>query len=483
MENQKVKIKEKKSFSVENYFKFEERKATWKKELLGGATAFLALIYMINVESGYLINASGNYEGGRPLIFGAYLITCLTLGIGSIVMGLSTKTPTMATPAMGLNAMFVFNVASKSTDPNIAGTTAMLATMISSVLLVIICYTKLLTWILNAIPKSLSIGITVAFGFYIAYVGFNSMGWFSQSAGGLPVASHDGIKQNYPGVILGMAVVLLILLFHFKKINGGVAIAMAAGLIISVILANTLTHSDVISKSFGLSKWVGWKYDVNDFDISKNFTETLKNGISSKEVWASSTIYISIFMFTLIALFNISGGSYVIVMDDIATVGTPEFDLEVKKQLRATSAIGVVASVIGCSPVVNALETKAGMGQGSRTGVAAIFSGLLFLFSLALLPLFKMMPSCVTGAASVYIGFLMMTNIVNIDWKEPEFLLSVSFMIIFSITTFSIVDGIAIGFIIYSLISLFTKRAKQVSVTMWILSVVFIGYFVAAFFQ
>jgi AGZA family xanthine/uracil permease-like MFS transporter len=102
-------------------------------------------------------------------------------------------------------------------------------------------------------------------------------------------------------------------------------------------------------------------------------------------------------------------------MDDIAKVGTPEFDHEVKKQLRVMSAISVGTAAIGCSPIVNALETKAGMGQGSRTGVAAIFSGILYLAAIALLPIFKMIPSCITGAASIYIGFLMVANISNIE--------------------------------------------------------------------
>jgi AGZA family xanthine/uracil permease-like MFS transporter len=448
-----------------------------KKELLGGFTAFLALIYMINVENSF-IGIAGKGSAG---LHGIFLVTCLVLGVGSIVMGFCSNTPTLATPAMGLNAMFAFNIANTFDDKSVGITVAMLATMLSSVLLVIICYTKLLTFILKSIPQSLSIGITVAFGFFIMYVGLNSMGWFD-IANGMPVAGHRGLKTHWPGIIIGMSVIFCILLFHFKKIPGGVAIAMVSGLIITMIVANTV-DSTLVQENFGASKWVGWKYQAVDLDFTYNFTHFMAEGIKSSEVWSSATIYISIFLFSIIALFNISGASYVIIMDDIAKVGEPEFDHEVQKQLRVMSAVSVGSAIIGCSPIVNALETKAGMGQGSRTGVAAIFSGLLYLAAIALLPIFKMIPSCITGAASIYIGFLMVANISNIEWKKPEFWISMALMIVLSVVTYNIVDGIAVGFIAYALVSLFTGKAKQVSVTMWILAVLFVAYFVAIYFQ
>ncbi len=472
-----TKKKTKFRFAVERFFKFEQRKATWKKELLGGFTAFLALIYMINVENSF-IGIAGEGSAG---LHGIFLVTCLVLGVGSIAVGFCSNTPTLATPAMGLNAMFAFNIVSTFDDKSVGITVAMLATMLSSVLLVIICYTKLLTFILKAIPQSLSIGITVAFGFFIMYVGLNSMGWFNTSYG-MPVAGHEGIKTHWPGIIIGMSVIFCILLFHFKKIPGGVAVAMIVGLIITVIVANTV-DSTLVNDNFGASKWVGWKYAAEDLDFTYNFTHFMADGIKSSKVWSSATIYLSIFLFSIIALFNISGASYVIIMDDIAKVGTPEFDHEVKKQLRVMSAISVGTAAIGCSPIVNALETKAGMGQGSRTGVAAIFSGILYLAAIALLPIFKMIPSCITGAASIYIGFLMVANISNIEWKKPEFWIAMALMIVLSVVTYNIVDGIAVGFIAYALVSLFTGKAKQVSITMWILAVLFVAYFVAIYFQ
>jgi AGZA family xanthine/uracil permease-like MFS transporter len=474
-----TKKKTKFRFAVERFFKFEQRKATWKKELLGGFTAFLALIYMINVENSF-IGIAGKGSAG---LHGIFLVTCLVLGVGSIAVGFCSNTPTLATPAMGLNAMFAFNIVSTFDDKSVGVgiTVAMLATMLSSVLLVIICYTKLLTFILKSIPQSLSIGITVAFGFFIMYVGLNSMGWFD-IANGMPVAGHGGLKTHWPGIIIGMSVIFCILLFHFKKIPGGVAIAMVSGLIITMIVANTV-DSTLVQENFGASKWVGWKYQAVDLDFTYNFTHFMAEGIKSSEVWSSATIYISIFLFSIIALFNISGASYVIIMDDIAKVGEPEFDHEVQKQLRVMSAVSVGSAIIGCSPIVNALETKAGMGQGSRTGVAAIFSGLLYLAAIALLPIFKMIPSCITGAASIYIGFLMVANISNIEWKKPEFWISMALMIVLSVVTYNIVDGIAVGFIAYALVSLFTGKAKQVSVTMWILAVLFVAYFVAIYFQ
>jgi AGZA family xanthine/uracil permease-like MFS transporter len=94
-----------------------------------------------------------------------------------------------------------------------------------------------------------------------------------------------------------------------------------------------------------------------------------------------------------------------------------------------------------------------------------------------------MIPSCITGAASIYIGFLMVANISNIEWKKPEFWIAMALMIVLSVVTYNIVDGIAVGFIAYALVSLFTGKAKQVSITMWILAVLFVAYFVAIYFQ
>jgi AGZA family xanthine/uracil permease-like MFS transporter len=144
-----------------------------KRNYWVGLPRFLALIYMINVESSFTGISRCQF---RWITRDIFLVTCLVLGVGSIAVGFCSNTPTLATPAMGLNAMFAFNIASTFADKSVGITVAMLATMLSSVLLVIICYTKLLTFILKSIPQSLSIGITVAFGFFIMYVGLNSMG-------------------------------------------------------------------------------------------------------------------------------------------------------------------------------------------------------------------------------------------------------------------------------------------------------------------
>jgi AGZA family xanthine/uracil permease-like MFS transporter len=129
-------------------------------------------------------------------------------------------------------------------------------------------------------------------------------------------------------------------------------------------------------------------------------------------------------------------------------------------------------------------KLKREWGKGHALESLPSSRGSLYLAAIALLPIFKMIPSCITGAASIYIGFLMVANISNIEWKKPEFWIAMALMIVLSVVTYNIVDGIAVGFIAYALsLSLFTGKAKQVSVTMWILAVLFVAYFVAIYCQ
>lgn len=458
----------KKNFSIYKFFNFENRKAVIKKEIIGGFSSFLALIYIISVESNFLQSGSDTLT-----MHGIFLSTCLVLGIGTIIMGISTNTPTVATPSMGLNAIFAINIAKAS---NSSFELAMIATILSGLLLVIICCTKLLSILLRSIPDGLSLCITIGFGFFIAYVGLVKMHWVMiDQNNSLPIASLSNFKVFFPSIILGTIGIFLTLFFYFKKIPGGIAITMVIGLIACVILANIFSKSSaIISKNFSECIWRGWKY--NNFNFLLNIKSMINEVFVSTRIWGNFTLYIAIFIFLIISIFNISSTS--IIVAKYVAINDEEYKRLVQKQNKTFSFIYLASGLIGVSPATIAIESNVGISQGAKTGIASIFTGLFFLLTIAIYPIFRLMPNCMIGVASFYIGLLMSLNLAKIDWKKPEFGFSVFFVIIFSVITYNITNGIAFVFISYTLIMILTKKIRMLSKTIFAITILFLIYFI-----
>ncbi|WP_166666738.1 NCS2 family permease [Entomoplasma freundtii] len=459
------------------YFKFDTFGTTLKKEIIGGLTTFLALVYILSVNPAILQGApSIDGSQGNMNYFGIFLSTAITAFFTTFIMGLVANVPIVLTPTMGMNTLFTYSIAQQG----IGFEGAMLAIIFANILFTIVTVTPIKETVLKALPRSLTLGFTLSIGFFIAYVGLQQIGLFSLT-NGLPIASLSKLKDTYPMVLLGLGTLGLMLLFHFKKVPGGIAISLLVGFALVLIIANVVPRD---------SQWVGqggsfaganfrdgftWEYDWS------GWTWNIKTGwraFGDSKIWLSPVFYISILLVTLMAFF-----------DGVSAMGTLTHQLDrpnpqqlIKKELTIDATCGILNGCIGTSTIGGTIESSTGIQQGARTGFAAIVASLMFLVAIPLYPIFKMIPTFITGAACVYIGLLISGVITQIEWKKPEFAFAVVMTIIMAMTTYTLINGVAFGIITYTFVMLVTKKVKQMSLLMWPLSLLMIIYFVALAF-
>ncbi|ASP27900.1 xanthine/uracil permease [Spiroplasma corruscae] len=458
----------KRSF-IPRYFKFDSLKATFKKEIIGGLSTFLAMVYILSVEPTILSGADG-INGDKMSYGGVFVATAISSFICTLLMGLFANLPVGVAPSMGLNAMFTFNIANSG---NIGYEGALIATMISSILFTVISITKLRSLLIKCIPHSMHLAFGVGIGFFIAYVGLTNIGWFA-TKDGIPIASLSKFKENYIGIIVGMIILFGSIILFFKKFIAPVAIMMLVGFIFAIILANTVDDI-AVSTAFGVSKWDGWHYsDFSGFwyNIKNSYSE-----IGNVNIWNKPVMYVSVFIFVILNFFDATGTLKTINIETNKI--TERNDDLSNSSLIIDASSTIVGSALGVSHMSAYVESCVGISQGSRTGFSTIITSLLFLLSLVLFPLFKMIPGCISGAATVFIGTIMIKSITDIEWKKPEIGLGAFFSIIFMITTYSIANGIAVGMLAYTAGCIATKQGKKVPILVWLLDVVFIAYFIA----
>ncbi|ATZ21663.1 NCS2 family permease [Mesoplasma tabanidae] len=463
--------------SIEKYFKFDTLGAIMKKEIIGGVTTFLALMYILSVNPS-LVSETGsiNNDGTKMNEFGIFFATALVSGICCILMGLFANIPVAMSTSMGMNALVAFNIGG-----TLGFEGAMIVTMLSSIVFVTVSLTPLRSFIIKSIPKGIVLAIGIGIGLFISYVGIASMGWLGKDSSGIPVAKLGILKENYLPIILGSATLMLILFLAFKKIPGAVAISLIGMSIIAIIIAtstNITNDKDLLYKA-NLSNWEGWKYDFDGF--AWNWKSTFK-AFGKSKIWTSPVTYISIFVVMLINFFDATGtmAAFTNQLDNKTNQHK-----EISQRALVIDSVGtMMASVTGTTPLGVFAESGAGIEQGAKTGLAAIVNGVLFLLAIALFPIFKLIPQPITSAACVYIGIMMIKEAAHVEWEKPEFLVPTFLSILFMIATYEIANGVAMAFIGYSFMMMITGKAKKVHLAVYCLSLLFIFYFIAfAFIQ
>ncbi|AVN62436.1 xanthine/uracil permease [Mesoplasma coleopterae] len=462
--------------SIEKYFKFDTLGAIMKKEIIGGITTFLALVYILTVNPA-LVSGTASINNDQTTMneFGIFFATALVSGICCILMGLFANIPVAMSTSMGMNALVAFNIGG-----TLGFEGAMIVTMLSSVVFVTVSLTPLRSFIIKAIPKGIVLAIGIGIGLFIAYVGIANMGWLAND-GGIPVAKLGILKENYIPIILGSVTLMIILFLSFRNIPGAVAIALLVMSVIAVIIATStnITDSKDLLYKANLSNWEGWKYDFDGF--AWNWKSTFK-AFGNTKIWTSPVTYISIFVVMLINFFDATGtmAAFTNQLDKKTNQHK-----EISQRALVIDSVGtMMASVTGTTPLGVFAESGAGIEQGAKTGLAAIVNGILFLLAIALFPIFKLIPQPITSAACVYIGIMMIKEAAHVEWEKPEFLVPTFLSILFMIATYEIANGVAMAFIGYSFMMMITGKAKKVHPAVYCLSVLFIIYFIAfAFIQ
>ena len=421
---------------LERLFKLSENRTDFKTEVLAGFTTFLTMCYIIIVNPD-ILSLTG-------MDFGAvFVATCLAAAIGCFVMGLIANYPIALAPGMGLNAYFTFSVC---LGMGVNWQVALAAVFVSGLIFISISLFKIREAIVNAIPMSLKFAIGGGIGLFLALVGLQKSGIVVYKEA--TIVGLGDITQ--PSVLLVLLGFFMIVIMHHFKIKGAIIIS-----ILAITIIATLT---------GLSEFKGVVGDVPS--LAPTFMQMDFAGL-----FTYSMIGV-IFVFFLVDLFD-STGTLVGVSHRAGLLKDGKLP-RLKKALFADSTAIVAGAALGTSSTTPYIESSAGVAAGGRTGLTAVGVGVLFLLCLFLAPLAQSVPSFATAPALLFIGVLMVQGITNIDWEDITEAVPAFLTIVFMPFSYSIADGIAMGFISYAVIKLCTGKAKTVPYMVWIIAVLWV---------
>ncbi len=423
---------------MKGIFKFKEHNTTIQKEVIAGLTSFFSIVYIIAVN-GHIL-----HDAGIPLEAGI-IATVLASVIGCLLVAFMANAPLIIVPGMGINALFTYTMAGSL---GLTYQEALGAVVVAGILFAVVAFTKLAKIIATAIPVSLKEAITVGIGMFIAFIGLQKSGLIVSNSQNF-VALGDLASP----VVLASIINLMITLFLFlKKVPGNFLISIVSGTVLSAALG-VINFSSIDLGMISLSEYTTV---LMSFDFGS---------IASIPFWTAT------FSVTLVLVFENIG---LLHSQVDGMLKAPEKNT---KSLRAVSLATIACGLFGTSPSVSTVETAAGITAGGRTGFTSVVTGFCILLSLFFIPLIKLIPNSAIAPILIILGGLMLTNVIHIDFTDFTEAFPAFLIIIMIPLTYSIVDGIAFGFIAYPVVKLFTNKHKQLSLSICIISLLFFTNF------
>ncbi len=426
---------------LEDYFEFERLATNWRTEVLAGLTTFATMAYIL------FVNPSILAETGMPAA-AVTMATCLGAGFGSILMGAWARYPIALAPGMGLNAYFTYVVVKGMGVPWQA---ALGAVFLSGVAFLLLTMTGLRQKIVEAMPPELYAAVAVGIGLFIAFIGFKNAGIVVASAATTVTLGN----LSAPGTALALAGLV------------GTAALMAWGVQAAMLIGILLT-----TLAGALVGVVEWKWQPVDLGAISGTAFQLDIG----KVIELGALEI-VFVFLFVDLFD-NLGTLVGVAKKAGLVDESHRIPRVGRILTCDSLATMFGGLMGTSTVVSYIESASGVAAGGRSGVTAIVTGLLFLAAMLVAPLFGAIPAAATAPALILVGSLMISHAAEIDWQNPETAVPAFLTITAIPLSFSIANGLAFGFIAYTLLKVLRGKGGQVGWLVYVLAALFAARFI-----
>jgi AGZA family xanthine/uracil permease-like MFS transporter len=438
---------------IERWFKLSENKTTLKTEILAGVTTFLTMAYIVFLQPAVLsTDFAGNPTG---LDYGAVLLaTCVMSGLASIFMGLYARYPIALAPGMGENFFFV-SVIMALTAAGVANAwqVALGIVFIAGVLFLVLSVLRVREAILNAVSPSLRSSIAAGIGLFIAFIGLKNGGLVVSHPGTFVALSPDLISADVAVFVVGLVIAAAL---QANRIRGAILWGIAGAALTAIAFHKVSLHG-----VFGLP----------------HIEQSLILKMDLKAAFSMTCLpFIIVFLF--MDMFD-TLGTLVGVAEQAGFIK----DNRLPRANRAflVDAAGTVGGAcMGTSTITSYIESATGVAYGGRTGLTSVVVGLLFFASLLFSPLIAMVGNYlpITASALVIVGAMMMTNVRRVDWDDfseaiPAFLVMLGIPL-----TFSIADGLALGFISYPIIKLLSGKGRTISWLMYVLAPILVLYFV-----
>ncbi|EHQ3575408.1 adenine permease AdeP [Salmonella enterica] len=422
---------------LERVFKLREHGTTARTEVIAGFTTFLTMVYIVFVNP-QILGVAGMDTSA------VFVTTCLIAAFGSILMGLFANLPVALAPAMGLNAFFAFVVVQAMGLPWQVGMGAIFWGAVGLLLLTIF---RVRYWMIANIPVSLRVGITSGIGLFIGMMGLKNAGVIVANPETL--VSIGNLTSH--SVLLGVLGFFIIAILALRNIHAAVLVSIIVTTLLGWMMGD-VHYNGIVSAPPSVTSVVG------HVDLAGSFNLGLAGVI---------------FSFMLVNLFD-SSGTLIGVTDKAGLADEKGKFPRMKQALFVDSISSVTGAFVGTSSVTAYIESSSGVSVGGRTGLTAVVVGILFLLVIFLSPLAGMVPPYAAAGALIYVGVLMTSSLARVNWQDltesvPAFITAV--MMPFS---FSITEGIALGFISYCVMKIGTGRLRDLSPCVVIVALLFV---------
>lgn len=460
---------------MERYFRLKERGTTVKTEFIAGLTAFMAMAYIL------IVNADMFSYFGDGYFDAVYIATALSAVVGSALMGLFANIPLSQAAGMGINAFFVNTICREF---GFTYANALVLVFFDGILFLILTVTGLRKHILDAIPKSVKTAISAGIGLFIAFLGLQSAGVLQIDNGTLKLHSFNIFPSLHGTSTWAQVMPLLIVIAAIIAIGvlakRGVRGAVLWGIFGAAAVYYLLGFFTVPSFADGVTD----SLSLNIFAPFKNFADLSLGAIFRDGFDFSAYIHAngvgnfviafltSMLAFCMVDMFDTLGALY----GACTCGGLISKNGEIPNMERAMFSDAVATcfgAVCGCSPVTTFVESSAGIAEGGRTGLTAVFTALMFLLAMFFAPIAKLIPSCATAAALVYVGILMMGCVKEIEWNDPAEAVPAFLTVSMIPFTNNISFGIAFGMIASIVMDLFIGKARRIKVGTWVIGLLF----------
>ncbi|MCG7553360.1 MULTISPECIES: NCS2 family permease [Pseudoalteromonas] len=425
---------------LERLFSLQAMHTNVRTEVIAGLTTFVTMVYIVFVNPAMLAEAGMDHGA-------AFVATCIAAAIGCFIMGLWANYPLALAPGMGLNAFFTYGVV---LGMGYTWQSALGAVFMSGCLFLFLSVFKVREWVIQAIPIVLKRAIAAGIGAFLALIALKNAK--------IVIASDATLVQlgdiTSPGPLLAIASFFVIAALMYREVKSGV--------LISILMVTG------IAWGLGLVDYHG----VVDMppSIAPTYMQLDLSGIFELSMLSV------VFAFLFVDLFDTSG-TLVAVTQKAGLSDEHGRMPRLGRALSADSTATIAGSVLGTSTTTSYIESVSGVSVGGRTGLTAVVVGICFLLMMFFAPLAQMVPAYATAGAILYVSVLMLQNLKLINWDEMSDAIPVSVVLLMTPLTFSIAHGIALGFISYTAVKLACNKANEISISVWVLTALFIVKF------
>lgn len=436
----------------EQVFKLKEKKTSVRTEVIAGITTFLAMAYILGVNPAILGDAGMDKQS-------VFMATAVSAGIASIIMGIVANYPVGLAAGMGVNALFAYTICG---EMGLSWQATLAGVFIAGIIFIIISFSGIRKTIINAIPNQLKMAIGAGIGFFIAFVGLKNAGIIAASPSTFVTLGDFGNAT----VLLAIFGVLLTIALVIKKVPAAVFVGMLITAIIGIVCGSIFDIKGMPTLPANL-------FEMN-FNMKAagslfgGFGELFSNPVNA---------FVVVFSFLFVDFFD-TAGTLLAVANRIGLVNKKGEIDNIEKALVADAVGTTIGAVLGTSSVTSFVESTSGVEVGGRTGLTACTTGVLFFVSILFSPIvLSAVTNAVTAPALVVVGILMAQQLKEVDWDNMIYATAGFITVVAMILTYSISNGIAFGFIAYTVAMVAAGKAKEVHITVWILMVIFVIYF------